>query len=194
MEINVFSITIFQPKLTSPPTPTCESSLALSPTRIELRLPFRWDSIEPARQSIAFALQARFDDPLLAEKLAMAASELLENAIKYGAPSPVDLRLQQHADQLCLSVENAVASESPSVSNLMERIDYIRGCPDAQAAYVQAMTEIYRQGVAGLSSSQSTLGLLRIAAEAGCQLSYSPQSDGRVRVEAACRVAEQEPS
>lgn len=176
------------------PPPSLDSNPALIPTRIELRLPFRWEAIEPARQSIVAALQARFDDPLLAEKLAMAASELLENAIKYGSPSPVDLMLHQHAERLWLSVANAVLPESPVVTALMERIEYIRQCQDARAAYVQAMTQIYQQGVASMSSTQSTLGLLRIAAEGGCELQYDTLADGRVRVLATYRLDDLGPS
>lgn len=169
--------------------PDCD--LALVSTRLELRLPFHWDAIEPARQSIAFALQARFADPVLAEKLSMAASELLENAIKYGADSPVDLMLHQRAKHLWLSVENTVAPESAALPALIERIDYIRQCRDARAAYVQAMTQIYEQGVASMSSTQSTLGLLRIAAEGSCELSYATGEAGRVRVQAAYALPEQ---
>lgn len=151
---------------------------------LRLRLPFSWDCIEPVRQAVAAAVTASLGDTRLAEQLAMVASELLENAVKHGVPGPIEFDLHEEAGALAVTVKNAVAPDAACTDQLAERLEFLRQFPSAQDAYLAAMTAVYEQGLASASSTQSTLGLARIAAEGECRLQWEQERPGRVTVRA----------
>lgn len=121
---------------------------------------------------------------MLAEQLAMVASELLENAVKHGEEGPITLTVQESAGQLEVAVENPVGTDPVGTARLAQRIALIRQFASAREAYLTALLEVYEQGLASGASGQSTLGLARIAAEGECLLELEQSRPGWVTVRA----------
>lgn len=122
------------------------------------------------------------------EALVLAASELTENIVKYGAqqtePAAGTLSVQIQGDVVRICAKNAVASpdDARMVVDTISRI----GAPSADA------TQLYRARLRELYSNphapRAQLGLLRLAFEAGFRLSASYQSPWlQVIAERPCR-------
>lgn len=161
--------------------------------QLRLQLPYSWDCIESVRQAVAAAIMASLSNPMLAEQMAMVASELLENAVKHGEEGPIALTVQETAGQLEVALSNAVGPDPVSTVMLADRIAFIHRCASAREAYLTAMLAVYEQGLASASSSQSTLGLARIAAEGECLLEMEQSRPGWVTVRARRAVPVEQP-
>jgi len=160
--------------------------------QLRLRLPFSWDCIESVRQAVSAVIAASLNDQLLAEQMAMVASELLENAVKHGEPGPIELCVEETDGQLDIALGNAIDPDCASLEQLCARIDFIRLFPSAKEAYLAALSAVYEQGLASSSSTQSTLGLARIAAEGECLLQCRISRPGWLTVSALRRIPPQQ--
>lgn len=147
---------------------------------MNLRLPFLWDCIEPARQSVIAVATAALSDPALAERMGIAVSELLENAIKHGREHDIWLTLKESAGKLVAMVRNAVHPGTESTAALSNRLEWMAGYADPRDAYLAAMTAVYEQTDPSASSSQSTIGLVRIAHEGNCRIECDLSEPGYV--------------
>ena len=118
-------------------------------------------------------LACRYCDAGCREALVLAASELAENIVKYGAPQTdpsagtLSVRIQGDVVRICAT--NAVASPEDAwmVVDTISRI--CAPSSDATQLYRARLQELY----ANPQAPRAQLGLLRLAFEAGFRLSAS---------------------
>jgi hypothetical protein len=130
---------------------------------VELRFKPQWPYILSVRKFLSsfFAIEVQRRD--LAGKIAMAATELLENAIKYCSAEQQLLRIavSRYGDRIDLVVENAV---DPRQVDILRRefAEIESAAPDVM--YLRRMHEAAQTG------AQGRLGLARIRYAAGARL------------------------
>lgn len=134
--------------------------------QVVMALPREWGQLNDIRAVVARRLEGYDKDTQ--EAVAMVASELVENAIKYGEPL-ADAELGQFRFALTdQGVRIDVTSRLTSREHfdaLRTRIDSIQASEDKQALYIRRMQEIYDH-----PGASAGLGLFRIAFEGGCAL------------------------
>ncbi len=145
------------------------------PVILELRLDPSWVFVDDIRRFVESFCAAACPGAEREEQLALAAHELVQNAISYAATPGVDLRLSidRGARRVHVSVSNAVTPDQAKA--LRERIAAIVSKGDPLEAYVAAMRE-NPEGRGGI-------GLSRIRFEAALELDVT-HDDGRVTVHA----------
>jgi hypothetical protein len=155
---------------------------------IYLELPLRqdWEAIGPLRDSLAARLMPVLGDPDQSRVLAMVASELLENAVKFGCWSERDcqggkatLRIVAGGQAVSVTVTNPIDRERPGVLLLFERLRELETTRPA-AAYQRRLRALMKDPEA----DPSGLGLVRMAYEAGCRLSAHVSAGGVLHVQA----------
>ncbi len=123
--------------------------------------------------------------------LAMTASELLENAIKYGdwrrAPDErVALSIEVAGRAVTIEVQSPVADDPGALRKLDDQIQWMRGFQSPFEAYVERLkllsSQPYREGESGL-------GLLRIAYEARCLVDFYVTPGRRLAMSAVYQPA-----
>ena len=131
---------------------------------IELKFGPRWKYIACVRGFIQNFLAISIVDQSKADKIAMAASELLENAVKYASrdDTHIIIKVSPATEQIKIQVVNIAKDES--IETLREIYDkIIKG--DPLQVYVTQMKE-----AALRSDGKSHLGLARIRYETGGDL------------------------
>ncbi len=157
--------------------------------RIEKRLPPDW---EAAKREWA-PLKAFFSECGLdaneAYAMAMTASELMENAIKYGTWTQADefisLAIDVSDRAVVVEVENPVVDDPAAVRQLDDRIQWMRGFQSPFQAYVERLKQVSSQSY---QEGESGLGLCRIAYEARCLLDFYVTGTGRLAMSAVYQV------
>ena len=144
--------------------------------QLDFRIPTEWGRIEPAREAIGSFIVAVFADTDMKDALSMVCAELLENAIKYGTPDPDGVRLcfRTELGELVIAVTNRVENGSHHMAVLEEKLAWIRAFPDATAAYMAALSEVYERPE---EEQNGGLGLVRIAYEGGCRIECSADAN-----------------
>jgi len=137
---------------------------------IEIRFGPRWKYISPARVFIQNFIAIALSDQAKADAIAMATSELLENAVKYGASEDTHCIVQAFPDTgvIQASVTNqATEKNAADIRALYNKI--MTG--DPLEAYITQMRE-----AATRTDGKSQLGLVRIRYETGAdiQLDITP--------------------
>ncbi len=139
---------------------------------IKLAFGPRWKYIAVVRGFIQNFLAVSLADNAKADKIAMAASELLENAVKYASEEETKVQMALFPDgekAMAIAVSNKATPESIAyVKKLFERV--MEG--DPLEAYVAMMRE-----AAVRSDGKSQLGLVRIRYETGCKIFLDTTSD-----------------
>jgi hypothetical protein len=137
---------------------------------LKISVPSLWDLVRDVRSSVANTLHDA--DPDLREAAVMAASELVENAIKYGqtVAGHKEATLEVHCEpsRLVIHIRSGVRSPDAAES-MLGRLRAIREAKDKNALYIARLRDLMRQ-----PQGASQLGLYRIAAEGGFEL------DGRI--------------
>ena len=143
---------------------------------IEIRFGPRWKYISPARIFIQNFIAIAISDQAKADAIAMAASELLENAVKYGASEDTHCIVQAFPETglITASVTNQATEQgAKEVSGLFKKI--MAG--DPLEAYIMQMRE-----AATRSDGKSQLGLARIRYETGANLKLEVSPENRVTI------------
>lgn len=121
--------------------------------------------------------------------MAMTASELMENAIKYGTwtgPEEVlTLNVEISERAVVVEVENPAIDDPASVRRLDDRIQWMRGFQSPFQAYVERLKQVSSQSY---QEGESGLGLCRIAYEARCLLDFYVTGSGRLAMSAVYQV------
>jgi hypothetical protein len=132
---------------------------------IELRFGPRWKYIACARSFIQNFLAISIVDQAKADKIAMAASELLENAVKYasGEDTHISVNVSPKTEKISVRVTNQA---NPSSVETLKQIYAKINKGNALDSYVAQMKE-----AALRSDGKSMLGLARIRYETGGELS-----------------------
>lgn len=141
-------------------------ALQINPA-LKLSVPCLWDLLGDIRLQVAAHLEAA--DPEAREAAVMAASELIENVIKYGraaTDAPPALLELECTDVIRLSITSSIRSPQ-AAQEAIDRIEVIRRAPDRLALYETRMTELMALPFNGGSSH---LGLLRVAGEGKFEL------------------------
>ncbi|MCC6647153.1 MAG: hypothetical protein IT374_16470 [Polyangiaceae bacterium] len=133
----------------------------------------QWEEVERVRTTALATLSPAYGAEI-ADALSMAAAELVENGVKYGAGDVIVA-----VRELPGAVEVSVTNDTASADVLLEKIGWIRGCASPEDAYRQALEGVVLAGVV----QSGGLGLVRIVYEGGCELSVDQQG-GRVTVRA----------
>ncbi len=147
------------------------------PVVLFLRMDPSWVFVDDIRRFVESFCAAACPGSEREEQLALAAHELVQNAISYASRPGVDLRLavDHEAKRVRVSVSNVVTPEQ--ASELRDRLAEIAAHPDPLAAYLAAMREA--------PHSRGGLGLPRIRYEAALELELEVDHDGdRVTVHA----------
>jgi hypothetical protein len=149
---------------------------------VELRFEPRWTYISAVRKFLASFFLIGLSDKERAEQISMAASELLENAVKYSSDDNSQLRIEvrRRGEQIDLMVENPA---DPQQINVLRRELALVNAGEADDGYLRRMEEAARE------AGQSRLGLIRIRYEAGAVLRLET-NDRTVRVHAIFPIEE----
>jgi hypothetical protein len=142
---------------------------------IELKFGPRWKYIAVVRAFIQNFLAIGFADDARADKIAMAASELLENAVKYaiGEETRVKVSLSAKNGEVGISVSNKASAEA--IAALRAVWDSVME-GDPLEAYLRMMRD-----AATRSDGKSQLGLVRIRYETGGSMTLKTD-DGFVTI------------
>ena len=131
---------------------------------IEIRFGPRWKYISPARVFIQNFVAIALSDQGKADGIAMAASELLENAVKYGASEDTHCIVRAFPDTgtiECSVTNQATEQGAREVLSLYQKV--MLG--DPLEAYIVQMRE-----AAVRTDGKSQLGLARIRYEIGADI------------------------
>jgi hypothetical protein len=130
---------------------------------IELRFGPRWTYISCVRKFVASFFMIGLADKERAEQISMAASELLENAVKYASDEDSYLRISiaKQPSEVDVCVKNRA---EPNHINTLRREFATIHAGDAELVYLQKMEE------AANTEGHSRLGLIRILYEGGARL------------------------
>ena len=143
---------------------------------IEIRFGPRWKYISPARVFIQNFIAIALSDQAKADSIAMATSELLENAVKYGSSEDTHCIVQAYPETgvIQASVTNhATEQGAREVKALFDRI--MAG--DPLESYIMQMRE-----AATRTDGKSQLGLARIRSETGADVKLDLTPDHKVTI------------
>jgi hypothetical protein len=142
-------------------------------TLVNLQVPVLWDRIRDVRQNVADSLSDQSED--LRDAAQMVASELVENAVKYGESvqgcENVQFNLSLDEGQLRIDVSSGLRSSS-RLETLRNHIQEIKDAPDQQTLYFEKVKELLWD-----SSSRGGLGLYRIGCEGRFDLEMNEDGD-----------------
>jgi anti-sigma regulatory factor (Ser/Thr protein kinase) len=144
-------------------------------TFLFLRMSPSWMFVDDLRRFVESFCAASCPGADREEQLALAAHELVQNAIAYASAPGVELKLEldRETERVRVSVTNAARAEQAEV--LRARIAEVGGDADPLAAYLAAMRRA--------PDARGGLGLPRVRFEAALELRLET-SGGRVTVHA----------
>lgn len=150
---------------------------------IETEIQPAWHLVRAIRQQVAEALSDY--SPELRTAAMITASELVENAVKYGdgviAASTIRFSISICGDEMCIRVINGSTNRA-AVEGLLTRVDEIRGTPDKEALYLGRL-----QQLVACPGESGKLGLYRMAFEGQFELTGTYE-DGVVTMTASRRM------
>lgn len=149
---------------------------------IKCKIKPAWHIIEGVQKKIREFIFIKLANQEISEATEMCATELIENAIKYGAGSPlegcIDFTLKVERKTVEIVVKNSI-KRFLDVENVDRLVKLIRRTGDPERLYIERLNELMESPLPGLSQ----LGLLRISYEGGFCLDYSFK-EGILTVEA----------
>lgn len=173
--------------MTAPPL----AAGAALPSQLALQILPSWDEIPQVRRRTAGFLGERRVPRDVVDAVSMVACELTENATKYGVfkdTDRIDIRVEIQPRNITVEVTNPVApSHDDNLSRLDRMIQWIRGFQDPFEAYLQRLKELSAEG---LESTESRLGLVRIAYEGQSVLDFYVNENNVLAVSAMRRIEE----
>jgi hypothetical protein len=155
-----------------------------------LALKPQWEEIDALGGKCMHFLKTEGLDPDAQNALAMVACELAENATKYGhfggVKEVVKVALEVLPSQITVTVSNPVTPEEAETLAILDHtIQWIRGFQDPFQAYLERLRDVSSQS---LLSTESRLGLVRIAYEGQSTLDFYVGADGILVVSATFPV------
>jgi hypothetical protein len=167
--------------------------MSMAELRMTLRFVADWDRIELVRRAVCDSADAVFADEQFRDAIGMIASELLENAVKYGAAdAPIEVSVIRAfcdggTDVVEVVVTNEAQDTSPNLDVLRERLAWLGTFEDPVQAYQAALLSAANNEIEG------GLGLVRVAYEGRATLACEVAQGRRVRVTATCPTPPWEP-
>jgi hypothetical protein len=136
---------------------------------IDLSIPVIWQYTNEVRQAVDRVMQAHAG--LLRQATQMVASELVENALKYGQATPelqqIRFTLWLTEQEVIIEVTNGVCDRT-ALAEFEARIATIKQSDNKEELLLTRMQEIIAR-----PTFESQLGLYRIVSEGGFQLEYN---------------------
>ncbi len=140
---------------------------------LELSFQPMWPNVRKIRQQVGAALEAC--RPGLRSAAVMTASELVENAIKYGENVPaaptVSFSLEASGGKLVIRVVNG-STNVAGVGELQRRVDELSGSTNKQALYQARLEQLLAH-----QDDSGKLGIYRIGFEGGFELTLDYSND-----------------
>lgn len=128
-----------------------------------------WGIVKEIREKVGALLKDRDRD--LVNATMMTASELIENAIKYGTPvsssTDIDFELSISDARIIINISNGIVSAA-DYENVKRHLDLIAQSGNPGELYTKRLIELMENPRPGVSQ----LGLYRIAYEGEFTLSY----------------------
>jgi len=162
---------------------------------LELTLAPQWDRVSSVRDTVVSGARAvgMSDDD--AYNIGLVASELVENAIKYGTfgtDDAVQVVVRVVNGLTRVVVTNPIDPNSDHAQRLRGALSAVSGSSSARDAYLSRMSELLEEpAVSGVrATSESGLGILRVAHEGGCSLHVRFPNGNAVEVTAAKRATD----
>jgi hypothetical protein len=127
-----------------------------------------WANIELLRQAVIASARAVFDDDT-SIAIGTVASELMENAVKYGVwtgASAQTMRVAVRGREAAIEVEVEAPSSAEAAANLERHLAWMASFPSAERAYQARIVELSTSP----NDKRSSMGLVRIAVEGRCTL------------------------
>lgn len=134
---------------------------------IELKFGPRWKYISVSRSFIQNFIAVSVADQAKASSIAMATSELLENAVKYASGDETNVKVNVYPENERISVRVQNEAHPDAIKELQVIFNKISE-GDPLEAYVSAMKE-----AAVRTDGKSQLGLARIRYETGAKVDLS---------------------
>jgi hypothetical protein len=151
-----------------------------APLFIEMQVHQHWDNVERVRRVIHQAVLATYGSMDLADTMSMVASELLENAFRYGEGGGARLRMAHEDQALTIAISNALGPRvADRVVDLARRIHQLNAFRDPAEAFRVALEQRPRD------SDVNGLGLARVIYEGDCRLDCDLSQPGEVTVRAS---------
>lgn len=142
----------------------------MTTTKLQIEVAPIWSIISEIKDRIKIAMEGLRQGEI--DFAVMTASELLENAIKYGVSneniSQVGFDFDLGKNKLIIKVKNGV-NEDNSISNLINIMERIKNTENRRLLYIERLQEIMDDP----SQKGSHLGLYRIISEGEYDLSYT---------------------
>lgn len=152
-----------------------DQSLILDPDDkgyINLAFGPRWKYISCVRSFVESFCSIALENKIKGDKISLAASELLENAVKYASEDGTKIFILLKENGLKIVVENI--AQPDQIEILKNELDKINeGTP--QEAFMRKVQE-----VAEREDGESRLGLARIRHDTGAELSMSVKNENHV--------------
>jgi hypothetical protein len=154
--------------------------------RLELPIDSSWSSIDLLHRRVTSGAEAVLSDLQLCQTIAMVASELVENVVKYSDWSRPDLatvaisaRATPEGDVIDVEVTNPIDGMA-DFEAIRVTLDWIASFPTPRDAYIARVRRLAEEDEA----VHSQLGLVRVAYEGGCQIEATLLPDRILRVRA----------
>jgi hypothetical protein len=159
------------------------------PGALAREIPADWDAAAKLWNVCTEFLTASGLDRDEVYALTMAASELLENAVKYGdwqrAPNDkIVLSIEVAERNVTVEVQCPTADDPLALRKLDEQIQWIRGFQSPFEAYVERLKLVSARGH---DLGESGLGLIRIAYEGRCVVDFYVTHERRLAMSAVYR-------
>jgi len=138
--------------------------------------------VSVVRQFVAAFYGRVMTDPDLASRVALAAHELLENAVKYSVDGETYIRMDLLGDDTAV-IRTRNRSSVDHARVLQTRLDALRASADPDAFYQRLIRDSTR-----IPDSRGGLGLGRVASEACMELEVSVDGAGLVELAARTRA------
>jgi len=151
----------------------------------EMTIAPKLELVSVVRQFIGTFYAHGYGDPDTVDRVALAAHELLENAVKYSIDGATTLRMDIVTGQTTSFVIRTRNRATPDHARILKsRLDELNSSGDVDAHYLSLLARSAKNKQTG------GLGLGRVASEAEMQLSFSVDDSMLVELEARTRGAE----
>ena len=151
---------------------------------LKVQLRPAWEMVNATREYLLAMLTHTLSDAALAGQVALAAHELIENAIKYSHPNAPKIRIEvvERSGAIAVTIENEARRED--IAALLTEITAVCESKDPLAYYRNKIDQAIER-----TDGRSCLGLARIRFESQMQIKWSI-SGRRVRITAVRRFDE----
>ncbi len=152
---------------------------------VKLQMAPSWELVNTTREYLLNVLTHTLGDAMLGSQIALAAHELIENAIKYSAPNgtrKIRIQVEERVGAIVVTVENDARRED--IQSLVAEITAATEATDPMAYYRDKIELAVTR-----SDGRACLGLARIRFESQMSIKWT-LSGSRVRVSAIRKLDE----